>query len=226
MNVVIVGHGPSAINAMAGEEIDKYDVVIRQKRCEETLKHPDIYGTRTDVVSGSWTIGTLLPNHVKSEEYWIFLDSRHKNVKEKQIQGMKALYGEMNKRLFIDKDLCDAWNETYRDMRTPDYEFADRQERKETSDDLGHTHMSAGMHTIIYACKRLMPKTITLVGFDNIFYGDFEWSVTRGPNWHKYPDHRWDIEHQLIPMVSECYNVPIGFIMPGVKNASIHNVNV
>jgi hypothetical protein len=208
MRAVIVGHGPSIFGEKMGVEIDGFDVVIRQKRCQETLKHPDYYGTRTDVVSGSWTIAKGLRG-IPANEYWVFLDSRHNEVTEGQIDAMRAHFEPA--RCVIDEPLCSTWNEAYRALRTP-YTLGEQMERKGTSDDRGHTHMSAGLHTLIYACSQY--DEVVLVGCDNLASGKFTWSVTRGPDWQKYPDHRWDIEHKMIPTIANHFDTKIGYLFP------------
>ena len=197
-----MGHGPSLLGRREGSRIDSFGVVVRQKRCQETLKHPDRYGTRVDAVCGSWTIASELPA-VGAGEIWVFLDSRHSGVTKREVDLMQE-------RLpcKIDADLCDFWNRLYRVKRTP-YE---RPAGTREFDALGHPHLSAGFHTILYACQFLKPETITLAGFDNVESGGFTWSITRGPKWDKYPDHRFDIEHEMLKDVSGEFGVKIEFM--------------
>jgi hypothetical protein len=202
MHTVIVGHGPSMLERQAGKEIDSFDFVVRQKRCQETLKHPELYGTRKDAVCGSWTIAPQLV-HVEADEIWVFLDSRHDKVPLGDIwRAQKALPAR------ILPGLCNRWNEAYRALRTP----YTRPEGQREFDPLGHPHLSAGFHAILYAAEILKPESITLAGFDNIESGTFTWSVTRGPEYKQYPDHRWDIEHEMLPMVAEQLGVEIKFL--------------
>jgi hypothetical protein len=72
--------------------------------------------------------------------------------------------------------------------------------------------LSAGFHTILYTCRFLKPETITLAGFDNLESGGFTWSITRGPKWDKYPDHRWDMEHDLIGDVEREFGVEFKYL--------------
>jgi len=201
-SVVVVGHGPSLLSRRLGEQIDSFDVVIRQKRCQDSLKYPDIYGTKKDVVCGSWTIAPELPN-VGAGEVWAFLDSRHANVSD-------AALREAQERIpcRIDRALCDYWNRYYRARRKP----YTRPRGTQEFDPLGHPHLSAGFHTLLYACEFLKPSIVTLAGFDNIESGSFTWSITRGPEWSMYPDHRWDIEHELLVDVCDEFNVEIAFL--------------
>ena len=79
---------------------------------------------------------------------------------------------------------------------------------------MGHDHMSAGLHTLIYACKYLNPSNIDLIGCDNLATGQWSWSITRGPDWNQYPDHRWDVEHDMVSMIGRHFNVPINYLLP------------
>jgi hypothetical protein len=194
-----VGHGPSLLQKRLGEWIDSFDFVIRQKRCQETLKHPDIYGTRKDAVCGSLSIAPAL-SLVGAEEIWVFMDSRHAHVSDEQVE-------EFQKEWRIDRELCDNWNARYRARRTP-YE---KHEQMREFDSIGHPHLSAGFHTLIYASEFLKPKTIALAGFDNVRNGSFTWSITRGPDWRNYPDHRWDIENKMVSDIEDQFGVEINF---------------
>jgi hypothetical protein len=201
-SVIIAGHGPSLLSQRRGSEIDSFDYVIRQKRCQDTLRYPDIYGARKDAVCGSWTIAPELPA-VGAGEVWVFMDSRHQAVSNEAAE-------DAQRRIpcRIDRELCDTWNRLYRLRRTP-YQ---RPKGTQEFDPLGHPHLSAGFHTLLYACRFLNPAKVTLAGFDNIETGGFTWSVTRGPEYNRYPDHRWDIEHEMLLDVSQDFDTEIAFI--------------
>ena len=193
-DVVIVGHGPSLLRRGLGEEIDKY-FTVRLKRCQDTLKLPLIYGSRVDALCGSWTIREGL-KAIPAKEYWTFVDSRHATVDVADWDGV------------VNKALCDDWNQRFRAARTP-YRRIDGTVLCASSDEgLGHNHLSAGFHAILYACE-LGAKVVRLAGFDNVVSGNFTWSVTRGRDYRTYPDHRWDIEHQMLPLVETSYGVKI-----------------
>ena len=206
MEVVIVGHGPSMIGSNLGDTIDSFPFVVRQKRCSETLKRPDDYGTITDAVCGSFTIATELQKDMPGCEYWVFMDSRHTNVPRETVEAV-----EKGIPCIILRGLCDEWNERYRKSRRS-FKLYEGQEPKATSDSMGHTHMSTGLHTILYTCEIMKPEFIYLAGFDNIKTGGFTWSVTRGPRWNKYPDHNWATEHEMIPVISDHFNVRIEYL--------------
>jgi hypothetical protein len=187
-SVCIVGHGPSSIKKRA-DWIDAHDFVIRQK-------HRD---GRCDAMVGSWNqLRKIEP------ELWIFIDSRFPNLTEIELQAAREQFGAQ-----IDKPLCDRWNEIYRNKRTPMGPLPDGVERKRSSDDLGHLHMSSGLHALLYACHWLKPELVNLVGYDNVQSGGFTWSITRGPDWTKYPDHRWDIENLMIDEIASHYDVEV-----------------
>lgn len=198
---VIVGHGPSLLEKRAGAEIDSHDFVVRLKRSKDLLRYPEIYGARADAVCGSWTIRRELAD--VAPLVWVFMDSRHDSVPDEEVER-----AEMEIPCRIERELCRYWNRVYRAMRTP-YEMPNGMQQ---FDPLGHPHMSAGMHAIVYAAAILPCERITLAGFDNIETGTFTWSVTRGPDWMQYPDHRWDVEHELIKQVSDEFDVEIAFL--------------
>ena len=192
--VVIVGHGPSVLRKMAGEEIDKY-FTIRLKRCQGTLKLPRVYGSRIDAVCGSWTIREGL-KAIPAKQYWTFVDSRHGNADVSSWDG------------YVNKPLCDRWNQRFRDKRTPYRRVDGTVLCPSSTEGLGHNHLSAGFHALLYACE-LGAEVVRLAGFDNVVSGDFTWSVTRGPEYDKYPDHRWDIEHEMLNDVIEEYGIEL-----------------
>lgn len=208
--VILVGHGPSMMVEPMGMVIDEYDYVVRMKRCKETLRHPAHFGTKTDVVSGSYTLGAQL-RQVDAPAYWIFLDSRHDKVTQQNIERMTDWYAPRD--CIIDRALCDEWNAKYRELRNQ-IGPVERHPQMEEFTPLGHDHLSAGLLTLVHACKYLNPEKISLIGCDNLATGEFSWSITRGPDWDKYPDHRWDVEHRLIPMIAEHFGVQIDFLLP------------
>jgi len=196
-----------------GRDIDRHDFVVRLKRSKETLKFPEAFGRFCEAVCGSWTIRDMLTEGAPTaREQWAFLDSRHHAVGFKEIDGWYKCAPPGVSR-WVRRKICRTWNNRYRTMRTP-VKLWRGTERKETSDELGHTHMSAGLHAIIYACHKLhrgSDHTVRLFGFDSVQSGQFTWSVTRGPDWKQYPDHRWDIEKQMIPLIAQDYHVQVVF---------------
>lgn len=202
MDVVIVGHGPSLLERKCGEQIDEFDFVVRLKRCADLFRYPEQYGTKKSAVCGSWTIRNQL-TFIEADQIWVFLDSRHDNVRFEEIaKAKRSLPCE------ILPGTCSTWNNRYRERRT-EYEMPDGM-RKFTP--IGHPHLSAGFHSLVYACTLLEPDSVTLAGFDNIESGKFTWSVTRGPDYDQYPDHRWDIEHEMIDDVERVYDTRVDFL--------------
>jgi hypothetical protein len=186
-----------------GKFIDSHDVVIRQKRCSDTLKHPEQFGSKTTYVCGSYTIAPQLPQDMPGAEYWVFMDSRHQEFPPSSYE-----WAAENLPCTILKPLCDRWNAKYRAKRKPFHHNA----QMRRFDELGHPHLSAGFHTILYTCEILRPEAIDLVGFDNIKTGDFTWSITRGPDYVQYPDHCWNIEHDMIAEVEDAYGTRCNFV--------------
>jgi hypothetical protein len=158
-------------------------------------KRPKHFGSKIDFLCGSATIRDKL---IADCEKWIFFDSRHKGWCPENMGDYR-----------MNKPLCDLWNGLYRTMRTDWTNEDHRIVSSRTSDSKGHTHMSAGLHTIIYTCVFLKPDKISLVGFDNVRSGSFTWSVTRGEDWKGYPDHRWDIENKMLNYITTMYGVEI-----------------
>lgn len=202
-DVVIVGHGRSVIGAGLGKEIDKYKRIVRLKYVsEETLKNPYDYGTRRDILCGSWKIRDAL-HELVAEEYWVFLDSRNKLVRSFEINN------ELTRSLVF-PELCEEWTRKYVELRSDQWSMTEHQVRsREYSDDRGHLHCSTGSYALLYAAHILRPKSITLIGYDNVVAGVFNKSVTRRGNWSKYPDHRWDTENLLMKEIAKEYNVEI-----------------
>jgi len=203
-----VGHGPSLLQKTQGKEIDAHDIVIRQKRSERLTQHyPEIYGTKIDALCCSWKLVDYITEY-EAPEYWAFIDSRFENLEDAEIESAIKRFSDDNLVLKVDRALCDEWNETYRGMRTP-FSLFPQMVSSPSSDALGHRHMSAGLHTLLYAVKFLKPDEVTLAGYDNVISGTWTWSVARGESWAKYPDHRFDVEHQMLPLISDSFNVEI-----------------
>lgn len=201
MKVAIIGHGPSMMNSNMGSFIDSYDIVIRQKPVSYNLVINNFkdFGKKTDIICGSWTVKGALKWH-NTALIWTFIDARH----------------EFEEIIFSDDyvvlpDLCNTWNKKFRDMRTDTFNFKDKVITYKTSDTKGTRHMSCGLHTILYTCELLKPKTISLFGFDNVKNGNFTWSLTRGKTWAGYADHRWDTEHHMLNEISKKYSVCFEF---------------
>lgn len=201
MKAIIVGHGPSIMGEEMGHLIDEFDIVIRLKRCQHTLDLPQHFGTKTTVVAGSLTIAGALRD-IEAEQYWVFVDSRHTNVDPQVLENIHKLF--IDKPVVLDKPVCETWDEMYRSKR----------------DELGahgHNHTSQGFKAIVYALEHFDLDELILVGFDNIMTGTFTWSITRGPDWTHYPDHRWDVEHALLEDVKKIFKTKIGFLLPDTK---------
>jgi hypothetical protein len=200
MNIAIIGHGPSMLLEKRASFIDSFDFVVRQKKrgIELMQEHPEFFGNKTNAVCGS--VGQYRAINYPNTEKWVFIDSRYENANVSNLVGAR-----------VDKDLCNKWNQKFREKRT-DYSPPDeRIVSSKSSDSFGHRHLSSGFHTILYACKLLSPKSITLFGFDSLQNGDFTWSLTRGEQWKQYPDHRWDIEFLMIEEVKKHFGINMEF---------------
>lgn len=221
MRAIIVGHGPSVLVEPMGHLIDEFDVVIRLKRCQDTLKMPEHYGTKTDIVGGSLNISGQLKGIGDATQYWIFVDSRHEKAHPDTLTAAVQYLASPNvprgandnrvvipNTVILDKDLCDTWDAKYRSLR--DY-----------LGEKGHAHTSQGFKAIVYALEHLKPDELVLVGFDNVMSGEFTWSITRGPDWTHYPDHNWRTEHELLKQAELAYpKTKIGFLLPEAQDAT------
>ncbi len=223
MNVIIVGNGPSLLQEEMGKLIDEYDVVIRMKRCSEQLRDfPEYYGTKTDILAGSLTIAAHLKT-IPADMYWILLDSRHQTQEAQHLlYDMCEIYYK-NLNMEVHPELANQWRELYMAIRDeyPVPEWDKQMKASQYCDERGEKHPSQGFQTLVYAAALLNPERITLVGFDNLMTGEFTWSVTRGPKWDHYPQHRWDIEHIMLPLVEEEYGVEIGYMLPDIPQEKV-----
>lgn len=205
-NIIIVGHGPSLLDIPRGAVIDAHDTVIRMKF---PPKEKEFYGGKTDIMGGSLTIAqrlTELPGDMK----WVFLDSRHANLSATAIDhALPGLFA--NKKLQYNKSLCDQWDHMYRQYRTP-IAFDSVMTDSPSSDSLGERHLSQGFKALLYTAYYIKPRTVNVVGFDNIKNGYFTWSVTRGEDWTKYPKHRWDVEHKMLDMLYNRFQMEVNFL--------------
>lgn len=200
--VVIVGHGPSTVGAGLGKEIDKFKRIVRLKVVsEKLLSNSQDYGTRRDILCGSWTIREDL-HKLKAEEYWIHIDSRHSNLKHYEITN------ELTRSIVLPQ-VCHEWTKIYLETRTSEWSKDKLQIKSPYSDTLGTKHMSSGMYSILYACWMLQPTSIALVGFDNVTTGSFSKSLARPDDFKNYGDHRWDTEKVMLDKISNhfCVNI-------------------
>lgn len=202
MKIAIIGHGPSLLNGYRWEDIDRHDAVVRIKRCWNLVEsYPQHYGQRTDYVCGSLKIAPDLCHGWGKRgvrNWWVFDDSRTYG------RGVPVPEGA-----YCDSELCKRWRDEYLAIRQP-YTLADGQQAYDgLSDECGHKHQSAGSHAIMYALALLRPEMISLYGFDSIATGAFTWSVTRGKQWHQYPDHNWRAESVLLDKMAEHYGYSI-----------------
>lgn len=208
--IAIVGHGPSMLAAKQGALIDQYDLIVRLKRCQDTLRYPELYGTRTDIVCGSFTIARGLKGIGGAMHYWVCLDSRHVAVTVSDRDELIAYFSPAIVQM--DVELCNSWDERYRAQRHTFKVHPQMKQGDYSNRELGHNHASIGTKALIYACHFLKPKEVHLFGFDNLASGHFTWSITRGPQWDGYPDHRWDVENKLVPVIAQTYGVDVNFV--------------
>lgn len=218
MNAIIVGNGPSILMEEMGPLIDEYDCVIRMKRCSDQLALPQYFGTKTNILAGSLTIAAHLKD-IQSELYWILLDSRHDTPEAKQLLADLKEVHYRTRKMEVFPAVAKQWRDSYMELRDsqPVPELHPQMRPSKYCDDRGEKHPSQGFQTLVYAAATGDFDRITLVGFDNLMTGEFTWSVTRGPKWDHYPQHRWDIEYQMLPMIEEEYGIQIGYMLPDLQ---------
>jgi len=211
--VIICGHGPSMLMEEMGAEIDGFETVVRLKRCQETLEHPQYYGTKTDIVGGSWNIVQQLKGIGEATRYWGFIDSRHPNINDNHVKAMEGLFEPYEFQCSLEQ--CRYWDDIYRSSRNAVTEWPSQVKQGKHSDEVfGHNHLSQGLKALIYVGHFLKPKTVTLAGFDNVYSGQFTWSITRGPEWQQYPDHHWETEMKMVETIADYYGMQVEFLLP------------
>ena len=193
MNIAIVGHGPSMVGSKLGETIDGNDVVIRLKRMIHLLKDKEDFGSRYDIGAGSLRILPMMKEMLQTAELKVPLmclfDSRDKQLDQAQVNNVLAQCQPYE--VYADRELCDELDKLYMVEVDKDLDFE------------AVTHTSQGTKAAWLTANSFPRSTINLYGFDNVRDGTFNWSLTRGPEWDKYPNHRWDIEHRMIPMIAQ-----------------------
>ena len=192
--IAVVGHGPSLTTRAYGRSIDNHDLVVRMKWHAQLTDHPEIWGTKTDIVCGSLGISEKLPSLWPDVVKWIvFTDSRTNGYSEAEIERkmLKISHG----KVMVDHKLCKYWDAKYR--------------TKCGINDEQHT--SSGFHALIYLAKYYSPCVLDLYGFDSMSTKKWRYSVTRGPDWDRYPNHRFDIENAMLDELCLLYNIRIQF---------------
>lgn len=193
VSIAVVGHGPGIMNAPFGEFIDSHDIVVRMKWHRHLVERPEYFGSRTDVVFSSLVVAPrLLREWPDVKNFGVFYDSRTYDMPKEKVAAIRELFTKAN--LFLDHDLCRFWDDRYL-------------ERLGESE--GEPHTSTGFHVLPYLGKYFNPCTVTLFGFDSLASGEWTWSLTRGPDWDKYPKHRFDIENAMLPELETVYNMKI-----------------
>ena len=201
--LAIVGHGPSMLSGENGSRIDECEV-MRLKRSSHLLKDPIHYGSKTDYVTCSFTIGDQIQGDWPQVKwFFLFTDTRNQGLTKQSIEHTRALLKPAE--ACVDPALCNYWIMAYRENRLCQNLDARQETKGPLSDEYGHLHPSAGFFSILYSMVYLKPSMIELFGFDSLTSGKFDWSVTRGEDWRNYPDHNWSTEHKLLPWLAKIY---------------------
>lgn len=187
MRICIVGHGPSLKGAHRGEEIDSFDKVVRLKG-SHTVLWTDDYGSRTDALCASTEImGCFFKQ--EASEYWAY----PKNGDYDRRVAISAIE-KLQKPVMIPITFVNRWNSYFRQMGAC------------------HNNVSTGMGAILIAIHRWKPEKIALAGFDTLMNPEVSFArddrIPRS-GFGPYPNHDWGKEHDLIPILSDQYNVEI-----------------
>lgn len=189
--IAVVGHGPSLASAAAGERIDSAALVVRMKWHAELTRNPEVFGKRTDIAASSLVVAPRLRDLWPDVgEFIVFHDSRTYGYTAEREDGIREM---LCGKALMDRELCLFWDTIYRGLADEDDE----------------PHTSTGFHVLMFLGKYFPGSRILLYGFDSMLSGKWTWSITRGPNWDKYPKHRFDIEHKMLNMLEAVYDVVI-----------------
>ena len=189
MKAIIIGHGPSLLGAKKGQEIDSFDAVIRLKWGYKSYQVPDStdqdYGIKTDYLLSTFRTWAGY-KEVKVKEYW-----GYENVFCGR--NMFLISQQMASPIWVDYEGTKYWLAIYNSMRT-----------------WGLPHVSTGLAAVWYACRRLELESLTIAGYDNTIAGTSAGykSVWRNLE-YKYPQHRWDLEHDMLPLITAKYGVKL-----------------
>ena len=187
MKICIVGHGPSLKGAGLGKQIDSHDKVVRLKGSHTVLWTND-YGSRTDALCASTEIMGVFFKQ-EAEEYWAY----PKNGDYDRRTAIMALE-KLQKPIMIPLKFVNHWNTYFRQMGAK------------------HPNVSTGMGAVLIAIHRWRPEKIVLAGFDTLMNPETEFSrhdsIPRS-GFGPYPNHDWEKENKLIPILEQTYNLKI-----------------
>lgn len=195
MRTVIVGHGPSLLNAGRGCEIDAYDNVVRMKNFTRFWNEKD-YGNKLDyLVASTEAAGPSLANHIKPKQYWLYpkKGTYNKPYVDGLYRGLPTI---------ITMTLSRHWNR----------EFQGRSGYDPKKDPVKGRNVSTGFAALFSAVQLLDLREIDLIGFDTLADPSIEYESTFNPGTTHKNMHYWHIEHDMIPLVEKEYNCKVNFI--------------
>ena len=143
--VIIVGNAISSLEDNSGDEIDKYDVVIRiGNGIENSLKFPKQIGTKADIC-------------ILGDYKYFFLLNKYKFMYNIPIITSKA------RARIIPESTADFFEQE-------PYTLFENKELVNLSHRLGcssYKHMSTGLLTVLYILQKYKVESLSIVGFDN-----------------------------------------------------------
>jgi len=191
MSVIIVGHGPSLMDAGLGKEIDAFDVVIRFSTGFDWQVHKD-YGSKYDVIVTSYQyMADLLNHNLYPKETWLF--SRPSVMQNQYNRAFVPIrLADRNARMM---DECSPWMEEFQKLNPEGY-------RSERHPD--EAIFSTGLAAIIGAAHN-MPGDITAGGFDALLSGDNTNHIAKYGERPRTAYHDFAAEKKLLTMVLDRY---------------------
>lgn len=191
METIIVGHGKSLVDEGMGEIIDQYNVV-RLKTFKKFHNEKD-YGKRTDYICSSTEVMPGMLGQAKPKEYWGYAKKgswdEHKEAKFKKLNYI------------IPVEETEYWNEKF------------RQKSRYFGVGADGRNVSTGLAALIIASWRLGGKII-LAGFDTVLNPKLDYYSVYNPTTRVAHNHKWDIEHEMLPEIAEHYGVELCALLP------------
>ena len=200
--VVIVGHGPSAINGGLGEKIEHHDNIIRFAWRRD--QPPKDYGSRVDYIVASLRNHGDIINEGTVPVKGSLIFGRPGQMPLETMKGLKSRLKKFKPG--FGREVW-PWHCRYRDLGATGY-IDPRQGEPGLI-----PSFSQGTGAIIMACVRIAPSVIHLVGFDNVWAGKQDgyndWNAIRRGEAPRKSGHDLRVERILIDELMKFYDVEI-----------------
>lgn len=200
--VVIVGHGPSGINSGLGDKIEQHDNIIRFAWRREQPEND--YGSRVDYIVASLRNHGDIINEGTVPQKGSLIFGRPGQMPIDVIRSLKSRLKKFNPG--FGREVW-PWHYRYRDLGATGY-IDPRQGEPGLI-----PSFSQGTGAIIMACVRINPRSIHLVGFDNVWAGKQDgyndWNAIRRGEAPRKSGHDLKVERILIDELMKFYDVEI-----------------